>query len=115
MIKNLDEAVSKRNGSDGIVLTRRAALLGLSISIVGSSVSQVRSEPLPTRDDMEDYFLFLWCEHNRVADELGIDPFHSVTAYRRGGNERYQHACPEPAASRALRVLTEAGMRGADA
>ncbi|UFX07269.1 hypothetical protein [Sinorhizobium meliloti] len=109
MIENLDEPVAKRNGSENL-LTRRAALLGISLGVAGSSLpAPAQSEPLPTREDLEDYFLFLWSEHRRVAEELGIDVFDHVTLHNRGGRVRYEEACPSPASERALRVLAQTG------
>lgn len=115
MINDLDQAVAKRNSSDEILLTRRAALLGMSFTVASASVSEARSAPPATREEMEDYFLFLWSEHQRVADELGIDVHDTKTFRERGGYARYERECPEAASSRALRVLSQAGMKGGGA
>jgi hypothetical protein len=110
MIENLDEPVAKRNGSENL-LTRRAALLGISLSVAGASLPPAHAEPAPTREDMEDYFLFLWSEHRRVAEELGIDVFDHLTLRNRGGRNRYEDACSSPASTRALKVLAQTGLR----
>lgn len=112
MIKNLNEPVAKSNGHETGMLTRRAALLGISATVAAVPISTVHAEPVPTRDDMEDYFLFLWAEHRRVAEELGIDVFDHAIFCARGGRARYERECSAPAASRALHVLAQAGMVG---
>lgn len=93
-------------------LTRRAVLGGFAAATVAAGAVPALAVPDATREDMEDYFLFLWAEHRRVAEELGIDAFDHVTFRMRGGQVRYNLACSSPAASRALRVLAEAGLKG---
>ncbi len=114
MTENLDHAVAKRNGDETIILTRRAALFGAAtVAITSAAITQATAvEQIPTREEMEDYFLFLWAEHRRVAEELGIEVFDHLTFRMRGGQVRYDLACTSPAASRALRVLAEAGLKG---
>lgn len=93
-------------------LTRRAVLGGFAAVSVAAGVGPAAAIPAPTREDMEDYFLFLWAEHRRVAEELGIDAFDHAIFCARGGRARYERECSTPASSRALRVLAQAGMVG---
>lgn len=110
MIENLDEPVAKRNGSENL-LTRRAALLGISLSVAAAPLATAaHAEPLPTREDLEDYFLFLWNEHHRVAEELGVDMHDPITLRNRGGRARYEEVCSAPASTRALKVLAQTGL-----
>lgn len=111
MIENLEHAVVKRNGDQTIMLSRRAALFGATVALTTSVIPQATAEEqLPTREEMEDYFLFLWAEHRRVAEELGIDVFDHLTLRSRGGRARYEEVCSEPASTRALRVLAQTGL-----
>lgn len=79
-------------------------------SAAASLPAPAHAEPLPTREDLEDYFLFLWSEHRRVAEELGIDVLDQLTVHNCGGRARYEEACSAPAPTRALRVLAQAGL-----
>lgn len=109
---DINQSVAKGNGSETAVLTRRSALIGIAASVAGASIPSAQADPLPTREDLEDYFVFLWAEHRRVAEELGIDVFDHLTLHSRGGLSRYKRECAQPAAARALRVLSQAGMAG---
>ncbi|MDW9481395.1 hypothetical protein GOB57_22365 [Sinorhizobium meliloti] len=82
---------------------RRAAILQTSISA---------DEPPPSREELEDYLLFLWSEHHRVAQEIGVEPHDAMLVHRRGGVRRYDQTCPQPASSRARAVLSIAGFAG---
>jgi len=111
MTENLEHAVVKRNGDQTIMLTRRAALFGATVAMTAAATPLATAgEKLPTREEMEDYFLFLWAEHRRVAEELGIDVFDHLTFRVRGGQARYEDACSSPASTRALRVLAQTGL-----
>ena len=94
-------------------LTRRAILGGLAgVTVAGTAAAARPSPVLPTREDLEDYFLFIRSEHKRIADELGIDMFDVMTFHQRGGHKRYELNCPTPASARALGVLAHVGMIG---
>lgn len=113
MIENLEQAVAKRNGPETVALTRRAALLGMTTALVASPTIEAKAALPATREDLEDYMLFLWNEHRRVAEELGVDPHDFLVLHRRGGKARYDEACQAPAMSRALTVLSTVGFNGA--
>ncbi len=89
-------------------LTRRTMLGGLASATL-TSAAAAKPAPMPTREDLEDYFCFLWCEHRRIADELGVDVFDLMTLRKRGGRERYERTYSASASTRALGVLTQVG------
>ncbi|RVH98817.1 hypothetical protein CN206_33410 [Sinorhizobium meliloti] len=103
-----DGQVKERLGS--VVLTRRVALFGMASAAVGATCEAAQAEVMPTREQLEDYFLFLWSEHRRVAEELGVDVFDQLTLHNRGGRARYEEACSAPASTRALKVLAQTGL-----
>lgn len=110
MIRDVIQAVAKCNGSEDPVLTRRTALFGMVATAAAGAANSVEAGAVPTREQMEDYFLFLWSEHRRVAEELGIDVFDHLTLHNRGGRARYEEACSPPASTRALKVLAQTGL-----
>ncbi len=86
------------------------AVGAVSVSAVASASVEMQSMREPTREELEDYLLFLWSEHRRLAGELGIDPYDHMLSHRRGWKSRYESACADPASTRASAVLSRAGV-----
>lgn len=88
--------------------TRRSFISGLAIAAVPVGASAAfPTEPRPTRQELEHYYSFLWCEFKALAEELGVEMHDSFTLHRSGGWEAYQQSCKtSPPSTRAKAILS---------
>lgn len=80
-----------------------AASLPLSASAASASASA------PTRQELEHYYAFLWCEFRALSQEMGVDMHDSYTVHRSGGRAAYYAAFGDtPPSTRARATVTGA-------
>lgn len=73
--------------------TRRFFLGGAAIaSLPLANVAQAAIELPPTRQDLEHYYAFLWCEMRALGEEMGVGMCDSSTAHQSGGITTYKAA-----------------------
>ncbi|NTF35527.1 hypothetical protein [Agrobacterium rubi] len=73
--------------------TRRFFLGGMAAASL--PVATVAAAPVieaPTREELEHYYAFLWCEFKALSDEMGVDMHDNYTLHKSGGWEAYQAA-----------------------
>lgn len=71
--------------------TRRFFLGGMAAASlpVASVVAEAANEA-PSREELEHYYAFLWCEFSALSKEMGVDMHDAYTMHKSGGWEAYQ-------------------------
>jgi hypothetical protein len=94
-------------------LTRRAFFAGASATVSSAAlaiaiVPAVAAPATRTTVEYEDltrYYAFLWCEFQRLSEELGVRQHDSTTAHRNGDVDAIEGALTDAPSTRAMRVL----------
>lgn len=83
--------------------------LGIAAAVAGTGTATVvMAAQKPTRAQLERYYTLLWCEHQRLAEEMGVDMFDSTIVHKDGNYEATK--LDGPPSSRASGVLMAAGV-----
>lgn len=88
-----------------------AAAAAVALPVTAATTVAAVDVP-PSREELVRYYTFLWREHCRLAEELGLAPFDGLHAWENGGyafTDRFAGTAPSGRAKAVLDTVTREG------
>lgn len=79
------------------------------IATPAAALCSLQDGRTPSRAELERYYAFLWCEFQRLAEEMGVEMHDAMIVHRAGGLAAVLAMAPLPPSTRARHVLALSG------